>query len=158
MANEQTRQGPIEVLDGGNICHVMIDGDLWAAVEWSEKHQTWCIEDSAGECLAHPDCIVGKVESKEAAIAIAKEMIRDGRMPDPETAEKNRRDRLKQRREKRAKQPAQIRRKAERDALRRQCSATSEKAWDAECEEQEQPPLCLYHFHIRMTFGCMGMM
>jgi hypothetical protein len=56
--SENTRQKPIAIeWHGDNIGRIKIDGELWAAVEWSEKHQRWCIEDAAGKCLTHPDCI-----------------------------------------------------------------------------------------------------
>ena len=28
-----------------------VDGEMWGAVEWSEKHGVWCIEDAEGRCL-----------------------------------------------------------------------------------------------------------
>jgi len=63
-----------------------VGGELWAAVEWSPKRQTWCIEDSAGHCLAHCDHIHGDHIDQPTALALAKAMIRDGRMPTPEGA------------------------------------------------------------------------
>lgn len=66
-----------------------IDGELWAAVEWSEKRQRWCMEDAEGRCLKHLSCIHGDAPDRDAASAKAEAMIRDGRMPDPETARKN---------------------------------------------------------------------
>jgi hypothetical protein len=33
---------------------------LWAYVEWSEKRQEWCIEDSLGRCLKHAGDLRGR--------------------------------------------------------------------------------------------------
>jgi hypothetical protein len=63
-----------------------IDGELWAAVEWSTTRRTWCIEDAAGHCLAHCEHIHGGDIDRPTAIALAKEMIVDGRIPTPEEA------------------------------------------------------------------------
>jgi hypothetical protein len=50
-------------------------------------------------CLAHCDHIVGTNIDQRAAIALAKAMIRDGRMPTPEEAERQLRERQEQARE-----------------------------------------------------------
>jgi hypothetical protein len=63
-----------------------IGGELWAAVEWSATRKTWCIEDAAGHCLAHCEHIHGGDIDRPTAIALAKEMIVDGRIPTPEEA------------------------------------------------------------------------
>jgi hypothetical protein len=65
-----------------------IAGEHWAAVEWSASRQTWCVEDSSGHCLAHCEHIHGDHIDRPSAIALAKAMIRDGRMPTPEEAER----------------------------------------------------------------------
>jgi len=144
MTHEQreARQRPLAIRWYNNsIGQITIDGELWAAVEWSEKHQRWCIEDAGGKCLTHREGVHGREASKEAALALAEAMIRDGRMPDPETARQNLEERLKERREKRARQSAQIRRKQEREELARRYSKAAEEEWRAQCEEEQQPPL-----------------
>jgi outer membrane biosynthesis protein TonB len=46
----------------------------------------WCIQDSCGFCLTHVESIVGQDRDPQEAIRIAKRMIIDGRMPSPEQA------------------------------------------------------------------------
>jgi hypothetical protein len=65
---------------------LLIDGELWAAVEWSATRRTWCIEDAAGHCLTHCEHIVGGDIDRPTAIQMAKAMIVDGRIPTPEEA------------------------------------------------------------------------
>ena len=84
-----------------------VDGEMWGAVEWSEKHGVWCIEDAEGQCLNHTASIRGKAESREEAIAFAEQMIREGTMPSPEEARRLHRERLERQREQRDKQPAE---------------------------------------------------
>jgi hypothetical protein len=55
---------------------------LWAFVEWSEKRQQWCIEDSQGRCLTHAADLRGTADSKQGATELATAMIRDGRVAD----------------------------------------------------------------------------
>jgi hypothetical protein len=71
---------------------------MWAAVEWSPTRKRWCIEDAAGRCLAHVEHQHGEHQDKDAAIALAKDMIRDGRMPSPEDAERTWQERQDQHR------------------------------------------------------------
>jgi hypothetical protein len=73
--------------DDGSIGRIYIDGKLWAAVEWSEKQQRWCIEDAEGRCLSHQAHVHGGDVDKTTAVALAEAMIRDGRMPSPAEAE-----------------------------------------------------------------------
>ena len=68
-------------------------GQVWAAVEWAATKRRWCIEDAAGRCLAHIEHQHGQHRDRIAAIALAKQMIRDGRMPTPEEAEQAWRER-----------------------------------------------------------------
>jgi hypothetical protein len=75
------------------IYSLTIAGQHWAAVEWSPSRRTWCIEDAAGHCLAHCEHIHGDHIDRPSAIALAKAMIRDGRMPTPEEAERQLRER-----------------------------------------------------------------
>jgi hypothetical protein len=69
-----------------------IAGQHWAAVEWSPSRRTWCIEDAAGRCLLHCEHVHGDHIDRPSAIALAKAMIRDGRMPTPEEAERQLRE------------------------------------------------------------------
>jgi hypothetical protein len=50
--------------------------------------RTWCIQDACGHWLVHCEHIVGEHIDQRTAIALAKAMIRDGRMPTPEEAER----------------------------------------------------------------------
>jgi hypothetical protein len=68
------------------IYSLSIGGEHWAAVEWSASRRTWCIEDAAGHCLAHCEHIHGDNIDRSTAIALAKRMILDGRIPPPEEA------------------------------------------------------------------------
>jgi hypothetical protein len=142
QAETDARQSPIAIawiLDG-RIGRLTIGGELWAAVEWSEKKQ-WCIEDAEGRCLTHRGSIHGAEASKEAAVALAESMIRDGRMPDPETARKDREERVRRAREKRERQPAEIRKRQERDEQDRRRYDASMNEWRARSAEDAAPPL-----------------
>jgi hypothetical protein len=68
------------------IYRLTIAGQLWASVEWSLRRRRWCIEDGINRCLAHVEHIHGEDPDPQAAIRLAKKMIRDGRMPTPEEA------------------------------------------------------------------------
>lgn len=85
--NDPRRQRPITVERTGIAEQLVIDGQLWAAVEWSETRLAFCIEDAAGRCLTHHASIHGQHTNKLEAVALAKAMILDGRMPTPEDAE-----------------------------------------------------------------------
>lgn len=79
--------------------NLTINRQLWACVEWSPSRRAWCVQDASGRCLAHCDAIHGQDVDARTAVALAKVMIRDGRMPTPEEAaaqlkERLRRDRL----------------------------------------------------------------
>ena len=96
------------------IGRLIIDDEYWGAVEWSEKRKAWCIEDVEGKCLKHHAHIHGEDKDKAGAVALA------------EAA-------LKKRREQRAKQPSEIKRRqerAERDRLWR-------LSWDAESQVRQ---------------------
>jgi hypothetical protein len=105
-SKDRRRELPIRVHRvSGRIYQLIIDAALvgnlkgrrqdqvWAAVEWSEGKRRWCIEDAAGRCLAHIEHQHGQHKDHIAAIALAKAMIRDGRMPTPEEAEQAWRER-----------------------------------------------------------------
>jgi hypothetical protein len=133
------RQGPINVKwDGmtGTIGRLYIDDEFWGAVEWSEKRKAWCIEDAEGRCLAHKESIHGKAPTKEEAVALAEQMIRDGRMPTPEDAEKAYKEVQAKKRKQRENQPSYKRRLAEKQESDRLYRIHS----DAEWREREQPP------------------
>jgi hypothetical protein len=71
-----------------------IGGQTWAQVEWSPSRRAWCIQDASGRCLAHCDAIHGQDVDAQTAVRLAKRMILDGRMPTPEEAEAQLRERL----------------------------------------------------------------
>ena len=102
-------------------------GVLWAAVEWSETRQAWCIEDAEGHCLGHRDRIHGKEADKDATVMLPTAMIRDGRMPKPAEASRCRKDRL-QRWRQRPSEQCRRRRRRERKGL-------LTAGWKAEQEE-----------------------
>jgi hypothetical protein len=122
---------------GGKVGQLKIDGVLWAAVEWSEKRQAWCIEDAEGRCLEHASHIRGQEASKEAALALAQEMIRDGRMPTPEAAEQQRKDRLERRRN----TPSAKRRREQRQQEDKQWSEAISAEYQARDIDEDQLPL-----------------
>ncbi len=76
------------------IYNLTINGKLWACVEWSPSRRAWCVQDASGRCLAHCDAIHGENVDAATAVALAKRMIRDGRMPTPEDAEQQLQERL----------------------------------------------------------------
>jgi hypothetical protein len=158
-SEDPRREKPLSIVWNGDVIgRISIEGEYWAAVEWSTKLQCWCIEDSTGACLTHQEALQGAAASKEAAVALATEMIRDRRMPSPQEARARRRARLpeaeraaleageaddERRRlaaEKRAQQPSTQRRRAEAQQRRAELS----RAWAAESqakrrEDHEQP-------------------
>ena len=100
---DRRRHGVIEVsfrqIGKLAMYNLTINGELWACVEWSPSRKGWCIQDGSGRCLAHCDAVHGQDIDVQTAIKLAKAMIRDGRMPNPEDAreqleERLRRDRL----------------------------------------------------------------
>jgi hypothetical protein len=137
-ANER-RNARIRVVFSKNddrIGQLIVGGETWGAVEWSEKRGVWCIEDAEGRCLRHASSIHGKAAAKEEAIALAEQLVRDGTLPSPEEARRLRHEARKREREKRAKRPSEIRRKqerAERDRL-------WDEHWQAEAKERNAPP------------------
>jgi hypothetical protein len=79
--------------------HLTISGELWSEIEWSASRQCWCVQDAAGQCLAHTEHILEQDRDVQTAIRLARRMIVDGRMPTPEEArrqlhEKQERERL----------------------------------------------------------------
>ena len=142
--SEDARKRPIKIewTGDGLIGRLTIGGEHWAAVEWSEKRQRWCVEDAEGKCLTHAASIKGMAESKEAAVALAKTMIHDGRMPDPKTARAEHEERRRVAREKRQQLPSenpQARREEKKQLSRWGDAATEE--WKARTAEDKAPPL-----------------
>jgi hypothetical protein len=87
MPTDKRRYHPIEVVQINQATfHLKIGGVMWSEVEWSPQRRTWCIQDAEGHCLLHCEHIVGQDIDQRTAIALAKAMIRDGRMPTPEEA------------------------------------------------------------------------
>jgi hypothetical protein len=81
------RHGVVEVRrETAGLYRLTINGQLWASVEWSGRRRRWCIEDGVNRCLTHVEHIHGEDPDPQAAIRLAKKMIRDGRMPTPEEA------------------------------------------------------------------------
>jgi hypothetical protein len=97
-APDRRRYGVIETRyrNHGGIAHydLSINGELWACVEWSPTRRSWCIQDASGRCLAHCDSIHGENIDAATAVQLAKTMIRDGRIPAPEEAERQLKERL----------------------------------------------------------------
>jgi hypothetical protein len=91
---DKRRYGVIETrCIGDGIYHLTINGELWSEVEWSPQRRAWCVQDAAGRCLAHCEHIQGQDIDQRTAIALAKAMIRDGRMPSPEQARQSLKER-----------------------------------------------------------------
>jgi hypothetical protein len=85
-SRQYDRNGPIKLKwqDRASLAaELFIDDALWAFVEWSEKRQQWCIEDSQGRYLTHAADLRGTADSKQGATELATAMIRDGRLPTP---------------------------------------------------------------------------
>ncbi len=139
------RSGAIAISWGGDgvglIGSVKLDGVTFARVEWSEKRGQWCIEDAAGQCLRHTASIKGQAAAKEEAVALAIAMVRDGRMPDPDTAHAEHRARAKAAKEKKAKQPAEIAKRAAKKALDDASTKSLHVEWEAKEADKEAGPL-----------------
>ena len=85
--SDKRRFGVIECRRVSAGCyHLMVGSELWAEVEWSPARRCFCIQDAAGQCLAHPEHVVATDRDPRNAIRIAKRMIIDGSMPSPEEA------------------------------------------------------------------------
>jgi hypothetical protein len=134
------RHRPIIIHWDGLTGRLLLGDEIWGAVEWSEKRQAWCIEDAEGRCLSHHSHVHGEDKDKAGAVALAEAMIRDGRMPTPEDARQARRERLKRDRERRAKQPGEIKRREARAERDRLDQAYYEADWK-ECSVERDEPL-----------------
>jgi hypothetical protein len=95
--NDPRRHRVIEThFRGDPPCYrLTIDGQLWSEVEWSASRKAWCIQDAAGRCLTHLEHIHAQNIDAEAAIRLAKRMIRNGALPTPEDAEQQLQERLR---------------------------------------------------------------
>lgn len=82
------RQGRVRVVfqEDQKTGTLLVGGETWGAVEWSEKRGVWCIEDAEGQCLRHASSIHGQAAAKDEAVALAERMVRDGTLPTPEDA------------------------------------------------------------------------
>jgi hypothetical protein len=138
-AVDPRRQKPIIIHWDGLTGRLLIDAEIWGAVEWSEKRQAFCIEDAEGRCLSHHSHIHGEDKDKAGAVALAEAMIRDGRMPAPEEAREARRERLKRDRERRAKRPSEIKRREARAERDRLDHAYYEADWKDRSIELDEP-------------------
>jgi hypothetical protein len=137
MQRDPRRQRPIKVeWLSEEIGRLSIGGIHWGAVEWSEKRQAWCIEDAEGRCLSHHSHVHGQAASKDAAVTLAREMIRDGRMPTPEEAKRRRKERLEGQRKANANQPSRQRRREERKAE----DELMGTMFDAKRRDEREPP------------------
>jgi hypothetical protein len=130
--------------DAARVGRITVGGEYWCGVEWSERRQAWCIEDTEGACLAHAAHIHGRASTKEAAAALAIEMIRDGRMPSPEAAHAAREAHLAGRPERRAKrraQPAEQRKREERQQREAELSRLATAEFTARRQDENAPAL-----------------
>lgn len=137
----RSREISIAWNDSNLIGRITVGGEYWAAVEWSQKRQCWCIEDAEGRCLTHQGSIQGTAASKGAAVTLAEEMIRDGRMPAPEEAYEAHQERRRLEREKRARQPAVQRRRAATKQRQEERWRAYQAEHQAERREESAPPL-----------------
>lgn len=123
--------------DGAAIGRLYVGGEFWGAIEWSEKRQAWCIEDAEGACLRHVASIRSQTSSRSKAASLAREMIRDGRLPSPEQAKAEHKARRVAQAESRSRQPAVQARKEARAKER----AEQRARWGLEADERRAQPL-----------------
>jgi hypothetical protein len=50
----------------GLIGRVTVDGEHWASVELSERHQRWCVDVSQGRCFKKVASIRGRTDPTES--------------------------------------------------------------------------------------------
>jgi hypothetical protein len=149
MSDDPRRQSRVVVAFRGEakVGTVVVANQIWGAVEWSEKHGVWCIEDAEGQCLAHVESIHGEAASKEEAIALAERMVRDGTLPTPEEAKRRRREGVQRalevaqrKREQRSQQPSEQRRTLQREHEREQRERLLSAWADAQMAEFQAKP------------------
>jgi hypothetical protein len=138
--NDSRRAQPVSIKwtkDGAAIGRLYVGGKFWGAIEWSAQREAWCIEDAEGRCLSHVASIRGQTSSKSKAVTLAREMIRDGRLPTPEQAKAEYKARRAAQAERRARQPAvQARKRARAEEM-----AQSRARWDLEGDDRLAQPL-----------------
>jgi len=148
--NQTYRAGAITISwsEVTGIGTVSLDGVAFAGVEWSKKRGHWCVEDAAGQCLRHVGSIKGQAASKDEAVALATEMVRDGRMPTPDQAhaEHAERERIagpmrEEASERRKAQPAEIRKHEEKARREKEWSDSISAEWQAEQADEAAGPL-----------------
>jgi hypothetical protein len=132
------QQPSIHWSSDGKMGRIYIDEEHWASIEWSEKLQSWCIEDAEGRCLSHRSHVHGKAAAKKDAMALAFAMIADGRMTSPQRAKEIREERLQRRRQ----QPSVQRRRAER---KEESRAWRDESETRRREDAEQPLYEMLH-------------
>lgn len=123
--------------DGAAIGRLYVGGEFWGAIEWSVKREAWCIEDAEGRCLSHVASIRAQTSSRAKAVTLAREMIRDGRLPTPQQAKGEHDARRAAEAERRARQPAVQARKA----ARAEEMARWRARWDLESDDRQAQPL-----------------
>jgi hypothetical protein len=139
MTDDPRRQKPVAIEWDGMTGRLIIDDEFWGAIEWSDKRKAFCIEDAEGQCLRHKASIRGQAAAKDEAIALAQAMILDGRMPSPEEAKRQHKEQVRIERERRAKQPAEIRRRELREERDRLWNAELVAESEGEDAEEETP-------------------
>jgi len=144
VSDDVRRQGQVVVAFRGDakVGTLVVADQIWGAVEWSEKHGVWCIEDAEGGCLSHVEAIHGEAASREEAVALAEQMVRDGTLPTPEEAKQRRREaeqKEQHKREQRSQQPSEQRRQ-EREHDREQRDRLLSAWADARMAEFQAPP------------------
>lgn len=127
--------------DGAAIGRLYVGGEYWGAVEWSAKRQAWCVEDVEGACLRHVASIRGQAASKAKAVTLAREMIRDGRMPTPQQAREEHTARRTAQAERRGRQPAEQAHQRARAEASATEMALARIRWAAEADERRAGPL-----------------
>jgi hypothetical protein len=105
----------------GLIGRLYIDDESWGASEG--------VEDAEGR--SHHSHVHGHDKDKADAIALVEAMIRDGRMPSPQEAKRQREQRLQRDRERRAKAAVQIRRRQQREERDRLREASETPLYEA---------------------------
>jgi hypothetical protein len=152
-SDDPRRQRPVEIKWVGaaegprTIGRIEIDGEHWGNVEWSYRREVWCIEDIWGGCLQHTDHIRGQETSRDAAVELAKEMIRDGRMPTPQEARAQAEAReaaakaLKAARKAASDKPANVLARQKREEQRKHSDQLMQARWRAEFRDDAETPL-----------------
>jgi hypothetical protein len=140
MAEDARRTQRVKIewtKDGAAIGRLYVGGEFWGAIEWSAKREAWCVEDAEGACLSHVASIRGQTSSRSKAVRLAREMLRDGRLPTPEQAKAEHQAHRAAQAERRARQPAVQARKRTRAEEMAQWTAR----WGLGADERRAQPL-----------------